>query len=63
MIPAILSCVYVIYLYQSLKQPAAGNLKPGRTEASCTPTSLGERISTLQGRLEKLTASQQKGQR
>jgi hypothetical protein len=53
MIPAILSCVFVIYLYQSLK------VTPADKGKSTTPSSEGidpdsQRVATLTSRLSEL---------
>ena len=66
MIPAILSCVFVIYLYQTLNA-SVDDLKDGTSRAShTTPNpesdldSLVARMRSLQTRLEKLSISNPK---
>jgi hypothetical protein len=56
MIPAILTCVYVIYLYHSLNQEAAA--EDGRPNASRTdgedPSQLAQRLAAIEQRLSSL---------
>ncbi len=53
MIPAILSCVFVIYLYHNLKQ-ADDPLVSSRSASAVTLDSVSDRIQQLQARLDKL---------
>ncbi|MCC9643621.1 hypothetical protein LOC71_15150 [Rhodopirellula sp. JC740] len=52
MIPALLSCVFVIYLYRSLNAPET---PIGHEERSADD--LNQRLSHLQSRMEKLASS------
>ena len=60
MIPAILSCVFVIYLYQTLNQsPSAQNAGEAGVDISIQDGDmLLKRLRLLQDRIEKLSASQ-----
>ncbi|TWU58569.1 hypothetical protein Poly51_13480 [Rubripirellula tenax] len=49
MIPAILSCVYVIYLYRTLNAPASEHTTDAQSE------SLSDRVSRIQSRIDSLT--------
>ncbi len=62
MIPAILSCVFVIYLYQTLNQsPSSENAASVNTGGSALDgNALLKRLRLLQDRIEKLAADQRK---
>lgn len=48
MIPALLSCLYVIYLYRTL------NCTPTEPKSEVTSESLSDRISRIQSRIDLL---------
>ena len=56
MIPAILSCIYVIYLYQTLNHAddSEGTATNGKQQSPMTPELLSARMEQIQTRLEKL---------
>lgn len=54
MIPALLSAVYVVYLYHKLNAPAAESSADG-APAVDDPDQLQQRMAALQDRIEKLT--------
>jgi hypothetical protein len=60
MIPAILSCVFVIYLYHTLKQSSSPeNAGSTSVDASAADSdAILRRLHLLQDRIEKLTAGQ-----
>ncbi|TWU56319.1 hypothetical protein Poly59_26230 [Rubripirellula reticaptiva] len=53
MIPAILSCVYVIYLYHTLHHMESSGVDSA-AEVSVTPEAISDRIQKIQHRLDKL---------
>lgn len=54
MIPALLSAVYVVYLYHKLNAPAAESPATSMTAVD-DPDQLERRMAALQDRIEKLT--------
>lgn len=62
MIPAILSCIFAFYLYQSLNKPTADDTATVGDTATAggevNEETLSARLSELQSRLEALSASQ-----
>ncbi len=60
MIPAILSVVFVIYLYQSLKASPANSVSGATGVSSDAPESeLVARLKSLQSRIEQLAVRNQ----
>ncbi len=56
MIPAILSVVYVIYLYQSLRDTPGSSAGPSGVDSSAMQADeLVKRLKTLHSRVEQLT--------
>ena len=59
MIPAILSCVFVIYLYQSLNADPAKQVEQAGDKDPLRE--LSNRVASLNERLSKLTATSEPG--
>lgn len=59
MIPAILSCVFVIYLYRSLNAPEA---TPAEPDAMADNDDLARRIISLQERIARLDSKPSQGE-
>ncbi|TWU04346.1 hypothetical protein [Stieleria varia] len=55
MIPALLSCVFVFYLYRTLNAPPTDS--PDASLRDSTPAALESRIDSLQQRLDRLATS------
>jgi hypothetical protein len=59
-IPAILSCVFVIYLYHSLNTDSSQPSSPTTFDKQDPVSYLIERVAGLQARLDALLADRQK---
>ena len=62
MIPAVLSCVFVIYLYHTLNQPSAGT-NPTSVSSNEQQQALVAKLASLQTRLDALGRASQMGGR
>ncbi len=51
MIPAILSCVYVIYLYKTLNEPSSSSV----ADSSDVSSTLDDRLKSLSDRIAALS--------
>ena len=58
MIPALLSAVYVVYLYHKLNAPSAESSATGTT-AVHDPDQIERRMAALQERIERLARTQE----
>lgn len=62
MIPAVLSCIFVLYLYRTLNAPDASDDSP--SAADSTPDEFGglvRRLTTLQQQLDNLSGNESRG--
>ncbi len=57
MIPAILSCLFVLYLYRTLNEPATVEHPTSAVQASSSAESMSQRLQELQARLDRLADS------
>lgn len=62
MIPAILSCIFVAYLYRTLNAPEGTAANSDQAAGSATD-SIQQRIQRLSSRLEQLNQSVKEGDR
>jgi hypothetical protein len=63
LIPAILSCVFVIYLYQSLNKNHQGPMSSSHASATASDAvrSMIDRLEAMQQRLDSLSSQNKKG--
>ncbi len=55
MIPALLSCVFVLYLYRTLNSPGAGELAGDDSRSATNVAGLESRLDALESRIERLS--------
>lgn len=57
MIPAVLSCLFVLYLYRILNTPDDGSASLANAEDEASVDVVSQRLGELQARLDRVTAS------
>ncbi|MCR9293475.1 MAG: hypothetical protein NXI32_12200 [bacterium] len=62
MIPAVLSCVFVLYLYRTLNEPAQEASNSQTANSVNETVELTSRLEALQQRVERLVESRQRGE-
>lgn len=62
MIPAVLSCIFVLFLYRTLNEPAQEASNSQTSTSVNEAAELTNRLDALQQRVERLAESRQRGE-